>query len=614
MKHLTFISLKAYISSKVCQLSLCVLAIISNIGMPYMANAMTPDELIQSQAQRNKQLQDRLVPTPDVMLDTSLVKNKSEINPTDAQTADLPCFPIHQIGFSVLKNSDVATAAKFDFALLPSITGKHSLLGQCLNVTDIQSLAHDVQNRIIEQGYVTTRVMIGDQNLSTGKLFLTLLVGRVQSIKADIQDSRVPVYFSSKDIPVVLHELDDMSGKPLNIRQIETALENLKRVPSASANVDITPSENAKGAGFSDLIISYNQDRRFRGSLSLDDAGSQSTGKYQATGTLSIDNPTSHNDLFYLSYTQDLGGGDNKGDKGAKNYGLGYVLPIKSSLLSLNANHYQYHQTVAGASQDYLYAGTSDSVNVGLSHLLYRDSHSKTHLDLGGFVKSQDSSIDNTPIDVQKRRISGLTLGISHQTHILGAQLKTNIGYQRGINAFNALTPPEELFDEGTNRTGIFKLNVQLQKPFSLKQSQFHYLAQLRGQYAQDALVPSERMSIGGRYTVRGFDGERTLSGDHGILLRQDLSFYPKALNSTKQSHALYLGLDAGRIGMVNKEQADLLLGKSLIGSAIGIKGTLQKSKYHSLNYDAFISHPLKQPKGFSDKDWVGGFSVGVEF
>ncbi|MDH2274606.1 ShlB/FhaC/HecB family hemolysin secretion/activation protein, partial [Moraxella porci] len=88
---------------------------------------------------------------------------------------------------------------------------------------------------------------------------------------------------------------------------------------------------------------------------SLDDSGSKSTGRYQGVATLSVDNLANLNDLFYLSFGRDLGNqiNDDKDypsdkSKGSKNYGIGYVIPIKSSVLQLTANRYTYHQTVAG--------------------------------------------------------------------------------------------------------------------------------------------------------------------------------------------------------------------------------------------------------------------------
>ena len=141
-------------------------------------------------------------------------------------------------------------------------------------------------------------------------------------------------------------------------------------------------------------------------------------------------------------------------------------------------------------------------------------------------------------------------------------------------------------------------------------------------------------MAIGGRYTVRGFDGERSLSADNGILIRQDISFYPSFLNkpsasnhsatinqnnsqNSQASQAIYLGLDAGYITNHDKSQNERLLGQHLAGAFIGIKGHYTpntNNPYLSFNYDIFTSKAISEPNGFSNKDWVSGVSLGMSF
>lgn len=411
----------------------------------------------------------------------------------------------------------------------------------------------------------------------------------------------------------------------LNIRHLETALENFKRVPSSHANFELIPAKNGV-VGQSDVLIHYGQDRRLRTSVLLDDAGSESTGKYQSNVTLSLDNLANFNDLLYLSYGYSFDSlshlKDRIADKNAHkqhshSYSLGYVVPIKHTVLNLSHGLYEYQQTVAGVHQDYVYGGQSQNTTLDLSYLVHRDTKSKTHLGLGGFHKSQNSHVDGTEIDVQRRKTSGWTAQITHNTAIANTKVNLNLGYQRGTGAFNAITPPEALFNEGDSRVGIIKVNASVDHPFT--KANMNYKGVLKGQYAIKALVPSERMSIGGRYSVRGFSGERTLSADDGVLFKQDISF--KLPNQNKQQeHHLYLGLDAGRVKMKNKDQDELLLGHTLVGGAIGLKGQLGKANnpHQMFHYDVFASYPINAPKGFfgrhDDKEWVYGFSVGVGF
>ncbi|WP_066805394.1 ShlB/FhaC/HecB family hemolysin secretion/activation protein [Moraxella oblonga] len=640
--------------------------------------------LIQTQDARNQALLEQLVPNPRVVADTITNGIGAHGVDTAIKTQEQPaadnaiCFDIHKIGYWVLSQDDIGLADKLSFALTPETIGRSSILGKCMTVNDIHATASRVQNRLIDKGYVTSRIMVTDQNLADGKLRLTVIPGKIGQVLVNTTNSKVPVYVKPTSIldfktktpstskthvyPAILDgALTTQTGKLLNIRDLETTLENFKRVPSADANFKIAPSDelqaigndkNNKPAGntlgFSDIIIDYTQHRPIRGSLSLDDSGAKSTGKYQGMATFSMDNLANYNDLLYLSFGRDLGNqlNDDKDypsnmSKGSKNYSMGYVIPIKNSLLQLNANHYTYHQTVAGSNQDYVYGGKSNQYTAKLSHLVHRDARSKSHVYASGYVKSQESDIDGTTIDVQTRKTAGYQIGIIHETH-LGKQsnhdLSVDISYKHGTAAFNALPSPEELFDEGSARVGIYQLNAHLtsrhnptinHQPLPIVHS-----TTLKAQYATDSLTPDLKMAIGGRYTVRGFDGERTLSADNGILLKQDLSFYPSFLNqrqTTKQSistnqnntqnsqssHAIYLGLDAGYVSNHDKSQNKLLLGQHLIGGAIGIKGqyTPNTNKpYLSFNYDIFTSKAISEPDRFSGKGWVSGVSLGVGF
>lgn len=626
----------------------------------------TNQTLIQAQDARNQALLEQLVPNPSVVVDTDATSITTQIQ--EQPVADNAiCFDIHKIGYSVLSQGDIVFADKLGFALMPEIMGSSSVLGKCMTVTDINAIATRVQNRLIEQGYVTSGIMVGDQNLTDGELRLTLIPGKIAQVVVNTADSKVPVYvkntvkdtanqsYSAITQPAILDTaLTTQPGKLLNIRDLETTLLNFKRVPSADANFKIAPShtglnpsaDNAINTlstlGFSDVLIDYTQHRRLRGSLSVDDSGSKSTGKYQGVATLSVDNLANLNDLFYLSFGRDLGNqiNDDKDhpsdkSKGSKNYGAGFILPIKNSVLQLGANRYTYHQTVAGSTQDYIYGGKSSGYNAKLSHLVHRDAHSKSHVYAGGYAKSQQSDIDGTTIDVQTRKTAGYLFGITHET-VFGKQanhsLSTDISYKRGTAAFNALPAPEELFDEGSTRVGIYQLDANLTSKYNPsinnKPLPIIHSTTLKAQYATDSLTPDLKMAIGGRYTVRGFDGERSLSADNGILVRQDISFYPSFLNQQKansqnnsqnsqSNHAIYLGLDAGYITNHDKSQNELLLGQHLAGAFIGIKGHYTpntNNPYLSFNYDIFTSKAISQPDRFSNKDWVSGVSLGMSF
>jgi len=112
----------------------------------------------------------------------------------------------------------------------------------------------------------------------------------------------------------------------------------------------------------------------------------------------------------------------------------------------------------------------------------------------------------------------------------------------RGIGAFGALRVPEEDNNEGTSRPSLVTGDISLNQPFEWASQSWRYNTSLRGQWSNQPLIPQDRLSIAGRYTVRGFDGEQSLSGEKGLIWRNELAW--KVLAS---EHELYWGVDYGR-------------------------------------------------------------------
>ncbi|NBX20908.1 MAG: ShlB/FhaC/HecB family hemolysin secretion/activation protein, partial [Betaproteobacteria bacterium] len=176
-----------------------------------------------------------------------------------------------------------------------------------------------------------------------------------------------------------------------------------------------------------------------------------------------------------------------------------------------------------------------------------------------------------------------------------------NLAYKRGTRDFAAIDAPEESTGKGTARFNLWVADITLNQPFKWLSQSLRYQVNLRLQGNDSPLTPQDRFSIGGRYTVRGFDGESSLTGDNGWLLRQDLGW---TLGGSGQE--LYLGIDAGG---VNGQSAEQLAGKALSGGVIGLRGNFRK-----LQYDVFVGAPLYQPSGFRTAETSAGFNMSLAF
>ncbi|MDR1311438.1 MAG: ShlB/FhaC/HecB family hemolysin secretion/activation protein, partial [Burkholderiaceae bacterium] len=276
-------------------------------------------------------------------------------------------------------------------------------------------------------------------------------------------------------------------------------------------------------------------------------------------------------------------------------------IPYDYWLLGFTSSYYTYHQTIPGINQHYQYSGNSRNNDVTLTRLFYRDASRKSSAFVKIWERSSANYIDDTEIEIQTRRMAGWEIGFTHKEFIGSAALEAHAAYHRGTGVFQSRHAPEEAYDEGTSRPKIVTAHVQANIPFALLGQRFIYTGNWRRQWNHTPLVPQDRFSIGNRYTVRGFDGELTLMGDRGWLIRNDLAL---ALGNTGQQ--LYIGVDYGE---VQGQSTRWIQGRYLAGAAVGIRGG-----YKGFYWDAFASTPLNKPEGFPTQNVYAGFSVGWSY
>lgn len=524
----------------------------------------------QRQQERERALQQQNAPQADARL------SRPEPVLPDYPANESPCFAINRLTL-------VGEAAdRFQWALDAAADAQ----GRCLGGQGIVLAINKVQNAILAKGYVTTRVMAQEQDLTQGVLTLTLQPGRIGDIRFD-----EPVSWRGR----LWNAIPASPGDILNLRDIEQGLENFRRVPSANADIKIVPG--AQDAT-SDLQVNWHEGRPVRLSLGLDDSGSKSTGRYLGSATLALDAPFAQNDLFYANIGKDV---LQHGPFGNRSHALNYFFPVGYWAFSANYNDYTYHQNIPNANEVLRYSGKSDNIQLTVSRLLYRDQSHKTTLNLRGYRKHSTNHVDDVELTQQKRRTAGWEIGLNQRSYFDTTTLDANISWRRGTGAFNALPAPEESRHEGSARTGILLGDLGINQPFTWGEQPWRVYTSVRGQWSPNALTPQERMAIAGRYTVRGFDGEQILSGEKGLLWRNEIAW-----NVLSGGHELYLAADYGR---VDGPGTRTLVGHQLAGSALGVRGAL----WGRFSYDLFAGVPLYKPAGFHTSGATAGFSVNLE-
>lgn len=576
-------------SHKICRGYAAVFVVLLSstdaIGQPVTSDAAANQELLREQS-RARELRAKQEPAVDVHLVQSERQESVALRFNES-----PCFVLNEI---VITGDDVAS---FNWAL--SAAGRagtvnDSAIGRCVGTSDIQLLARRVQNEILRRGYITTRVLLEPQDLNSGTLTLTLIPGRLRSIQSPRENEK------GATTPTMWNAVPVAPGRLLNLRDIEQALENFKRVPTVQADFQIVPAEGPDARpGESDLVIKWNQDTQLRANVSVDDAGSRATGKHQGSITIAYDNLLHLNDLFYATLSRDLERA--RGRHGTRGAVVHYSVPFDYWLLGVTGSSNPYYQSVDGATQTYVYRGESRNANISLSRLIFRDATQKIIVSLAGWARASRNYIDDTEVEVQRRRMAGWEVGVTHRRVTGERTAEVHFSYRHGTGAANALRAPEEAFGEGTSRFAILTADGSITSPIAIGPLAFRYAGTWRIQRNRTPLIVQDRFAIGGRYTVRGFDGESSLVAERGWLLRNEL-----AVPLGSSGHELYSGLDYGK---VSGPSSAALVGRSLTGSVFGLRGAVAQTQY-----DIFLGVPVRKPQLFRTARLTWGFSVNANF
>jgi len=576
-----------------------VIALPAQVAMAQLSEPAAT-ELMREQ-DRERVLREQLERSPDVRLqekvDASGVLSAADsVSEATALTRlplnEAPCCYIERIQL------DGADAAAWQWALpaanvLQGGAGDNAL-GRCLGAEGIEIVMKRVQNAIIARGFVTTRILVAPQDLTEGTLTLTVVPGRVRRVRFAEDTQRRATAWNA--VPV-------RRGDVLNLRDIEQALENFKRVPTVEADIQIIPAEGDDAVpGESDLVIAWKQRvLPIRLNFSLDDAGGKRTGKLQGSATLSVDSPLMLNDLFYVNFNHDL---FNGGNKGTRAYTAHYSVPFGYSLLSATASSSRYRQTVNVGRHDILYHGLSENLELRLAHLVYRDTTRKTSVYARGWMRKANNFIRDTEVMPQRLRTGGWELGLTHREFLGPAILDATVAYRRGTGAFGSYAAPRASAVDGTTRMKLVTADANLNVPFKVAQHQLRYTANWRAQWNATPLIVQDRFAIGGRYTVRGFDGERNLMGERGWIWRNDLSLALGSVLGARQE--LYAGVDFGQVA---GPSTHALKGDSLAGAVIGVRGGRP-----AVSWDLFAGMPLHKPENLKTNAFTSGFRLSWSY
>ncbi|WP_088509582.1 ShlB/FhaC/HecB family hemolysin secretion/activation protein [Burkholderia ubonensis] len=462
--------------------------------------------------------------------------------------------------------------------------------GQCVGKQGLDVLVKALSQDILSRGYITTRVLLPEQDLSSGALKVSLIPGVIRRVHFADEKLRGTwtTAFPTRD------------GELLNLRDLEQGLEQMKRVSSQDVSMQIVPGDVP---GKSDVVLDVKRGKPWTVVASIDNSGTRATGKLQGNISLGIDNPLGLNDVFNVGASQDLEFGDKR--LGSHGWNAFYSIPWGYWTTTLSAYTNTYYQQIAGVNQTFVASGNSKTIDFKLARVLARSQNDV----FGGYVRLSrrfgQSFIEDTEISQQRRNNTLIELGLTDRHYFGGAQFDGSLAYRQGIGGFGA---QDDVLAAGGGPTYRYKMAVvdaNLSVPFAIARQPFRYVTTFHGQYTGNTLYYIDDLTIGSRYTVRGFDGETMLAAARGFYWRNELQM---PIGQTGQ--ALYAGLDYGHVW---GPQPVALVGTQLAGAVIGIKGSIG-TRLGAYGYDLFAGTPVYKPSGFPTARVTVGFQLTGQF
>lgn len=445
------------------------------------------NRLLEEQQRRLQELQD--------------LPGKADKPQAPATPADTRCFPIKDIE---LKGADSLPASDRERLLKPYI-------GQCLGVSQLNELLKAITDYYLGKGRVTSRAYLPQQDLSSGHLQVLVVEGKLEALRSaegsTVTERELAMAFPGK------------VGEALNLREIEQLVDQLNRLPSKQAQMELTPG---KQVGGSDVVVKNTAQKPWRASLSRNNDGQKSTGEQQWGAGLEWDSPLGLGDQLMLR-----GGHDAISDhqKTSKNTMLYYNVPWGWWNFSYTYSESDYR--TYGRTDDYKYKQDGDNQNHQLraERVIHRDDVSKTSVNVGLAHLRTNNYVLDVRTAPSSNRLSELQLGINHGRRIGNAFVNLDLGMQNGIGLFDAQSQEERDSigrRQPNSRYRKYTATVSYLQPFSLWGESFSFSSLATGQRSEDPLFSPQRMSLGGSASVRGFK-DQLLTGDSGGYWRNEV-------------------------------------------------------------------------------------------
>ena len=520
--------------------------------------------------------------------------NSAESSSVDSYSPCAPPSASDKVNSTDIDNEETIVVSKVTFTCNTSIGSdelhKHiaPFLGIPLRPLQLEQLRQSVTQLYVDRGFATSGAIIPPEAFKDGVLQIRIVEGKVVETRVQGNERLREAYVTSRLI---------RQNEPLQMSVLEERMRLLLTDPLfEQINARLLPGPTL---GTAILDVTVKRQNPYGLSLSASNYQAPAVGSSFAEIDGWVRNLTTWGDTLSLSV---------RGNESSNGYDLGWAIPVlgRSTMINL-----RYSKGASSVTEEPLDA-----------------------LDIDSRVTTKEIGISYPFIDTARRRLAtGLTFGErENRTTLLGEPFSFVAGEQTGRTVVRDWRWHQEFlqrFDKHAislrstftwgknNVNGEPPVDGQPSSNFSLWLGQVQTVSSVFSgtaqvvtratyQHSANVLVPLERLSLGGRYSVRGYR-ENQLVRDNGYNLSAELHYPLVGDDQSKRRVTLipFVDLGGGKNRDAESEQlasaglglnwrfarfeGELFYGKRLKTPKVNAQGDLQDHGIHiQLRFNVF--------------------------
>ncbi len=443
------------------------------------------------------------------------------------------------------------------------------LEGRSVAASEVYAAAARIEALYAARGFFLTRVVVPPQTVRPGgDLRLRVVRGYLDSIDVSSLPREVAARVAAVTAPLI-------GQRGLTLGEFERRLLIAGETPGLTLRTVLTPGREP-GA------VSLRLEGRHRvvsGEISVDNSNARALGTWSLGTAVSLNSALGLGETVYASIAGVPGSDFLQANTPRRLFGAGVILPLGIDGLSINPE-LTYSTTRPRVDPGAL--PTSSEFIRASVRLLYPFIRSRTSSLVGrlGLDLTEETqrapTFDNATL--YRDRYNAVRLGLdgSHLVGVTGTLLSAGADFSQGIRGLGSrgaaeATPLQPLSRQGSSDTfSKIELRARLVQPLP---AGFAFDLTARAQYSfSGALFNAERFILGGTRALSAYPAG-TFSGDHGWLVRGELSWTNQVFNGTWGGLTPYVFGSRGQVFNVNPTAVEQ---KSITASALGLGARMQ--------------------------------------